>query len=249
MDASRIRSSALTSPHGLRASATQASTAEITPQVLKTSTQELNNPITTIKTALTLLNSPNLKPQQRQRYLDMIGQACNRQSSLINNIFELLELQLIPQTTSQEIVQLWDLVPGVVSMYQPLAQEHNILLAYTVAKDLPPVLAIEPYLKQALVSLLANSIQFVNNNGRVWVKAYQHGDSQVALVIQDNGRGIASNALNQVFQPFYRHLSEGNGLGLALVQQWLTHCGASVSVSSTPREGTAFTILLTAASK
>ncbi len=246
MDASRVRSSALTSPHSLRASATQVSTPEITPQLLKTATQELNNPITTIKTALTLLSSPNLKPQQRQRYLNMIGQACDRQSSLINNVFGLLELQLASQPSSQEKVQLWDLVPGVVSMYQPLAQENNILLAYTVAKDLSPVFAVEAYLKQALVGLLANSIQFVNNNGRIWVKAHQHGDSQVALVIHDNGRGILPGALTQVFDPFYRHLSEGNGLGLTLVQQWLAHCGASISVSSTPGEGTAFTILLAA---
>ncbi|MEM6251923.1 MAG: HAMP domain-containing sensor histidine kinase [Cyanobacteria bacterium P01_D01_bin.156] len=248
MDASRARSSALTSPQGLRASETPSPPPEvITPQFLKTAAQELNNPITTIKTALTLLNSPHLRPQQRQRYLDMIGQACDRQSGLINNVFELLQLQLMPQVSTQEKVQLWDLVPGVVSMYQPLTQENNILLAYTVAKELPPVLAIESYLKQVLVGVLANSIRFVKANGRIWVKAHQHGDRQVALVIQDNGCGMASNELSQIFDPFYNHLSDGNGLGLALVQQWLAHCGASIAVKSTPGEGTAFTILLTAA--
>ncbi|MBT9313717.1 sensor histidine kinase [Leptothoe kymatousa] len=248
MDASRVRSSALISPHALRASATQSSTSEITPQFLKTAAQELNNPITTIKTALTLLNSSNLKPQQRQRYLDMIGQACDRQSTLINHAFDLLELQLTTEKNTLEQVQLWDLVPGVVSTYQPLAQENNILLAYTVAKDLPPVFAIESYLKQVLVGLLANSIQFVKSDGRIWVKAHPHGEDKVALVIQDDGRGIEPSALSQVFNPFYRHMSDGNGLGLTLVQQWLAHCGASISVSSTPGEGTAFTILLSAAS-
>ena len=68
-------------------------------------------------------------------------------------MFDLLELQLIPQSTLPESVQLWDLVPGVVSTYQPLAKERNILLAYTVSNHLPPVLAIEAYLKQVLVQV------------------------------------------------------------------------------------------------
>ncbi len=247
MDASTARPSALTSATRCPTSVTRSSAPEITPQFLKTAAQELNNPITTIKTALTLLSSSTLKPKQRERYLQMIGQACDRQSHLINNVFELLELQLVPQTMALEKVQLWDLVPGVVSTYQPLATERNILLAYTVSNHLPSVLAIEAHLKQVLISLLSNSIQFTDNNGRIWVTAHHRVDGQVALVIQDNGQGIVPSALPQVFNSFYRSTSEGTGLGLTLVQQLLIRSGASISVSSIPGKGTAFTILLPAA--
>ena len=244
IDAPTIKPSAL--PSANRFATPRLSSQEVTPQFLKTAAQEISNPITTIKTALTLLNSGDLKPKQRERYLQMIAQACDRQSQLINNVFELLELQLTPQTTALEKIQLWDLVPSVVSTYQPLATEKNILLAYTVPNHLPPVLAIETHLKQVLVSLVSNSMQFTDAGGRIWVTAHQRGDGKIALVIQDNGRGIASSALPQVFDSFYRSASEGSGLGLTLVRQLLTHCGASISASSTPGKGTAFTILLTA---
>ncbi|MEM9264914.1 MAG: HAMP domain-containing sensor histidine kinase [Cyanobacteria bacterium P01_F01_bin.13] len=246
MDPSKVKPSVLTSASRFATATMRSSTREVSPQFLKTAAQELSNPITTIKTALTLLNSSDLKPKQRQRYLQMIGQACDRQSQLVNNVFELLELQLTPKTTALEKVQLWDLVPGVVSTYQPLATEHDILLAYTVSNQLPPVLAIEAHLKQVLVSLVSNSIQFTDGGGRIWVKAHQRNDGKVALVIQDNGCGIASSALPQVFDSFYRNASEGSGLGLTLVRQLLAHCGASISVSSTPGKGTTFTILLAA---
>lgn len=247
MDASRVRAATLTSSRRLVTSTTRSSAPEVVnSHFFKTAAQELNNPITTIKTALTLLNSSNIKPQQRQRYLEMIGQACDRQSHLINSVFELLELQLTPQLRRLERVQLWNLVPGVVSTYQPLAQENNILLAYTVSRHLPSVLAIEAHLKQVLISLLSNSIQFTSGEGRVWVTANLRADGRVALVIQDNGCGILPAALPQVFNSFYRNTSEGCGLGLTLVQQLLAHCGASISVSSIPGEGTAFTILLNA---
>ncbi|MEO0431190.1 MAG: HAMP domain-containing sensor histidine kinase [Cyanobacteria bacterium J06656_5] len=244
MDASTARSPALASSNRGITSTTRSSASEVTPLFLKTAAQELNNPITTIKTALTLLSSPKLKPEQRERYLLMISQACDRQSHLINNVFELLALQLGPQTTALEKVQLSDLVPGVVSTYQPLATERDILLAYTVSNQLPPVLALEAHLKQVLISLLSNSIQFTNNNGRIWVTAHHRRDGKVALVIQDDGQGIVPSALPQVFNSFYRSTSEGSGLGLTLVQQLLVHCGASISVSSIHGKGTAFTILL-----
>ena len=128
MDAFTVRSSLSTATRSAapitRLSASEE--IEIDPQFLKTASQELNNPITTIKTALTLLNASTLKPKQRARYLQMIGQACDRHSHLIDSVFKLLELQLTPQPAVLEAVQLWDLVPGVVSTYQPLATERRI---------------------------------------------------------------------------------------------------------------------------
>ncbi|MBX2864074.1 MAG: HAMP domain-containing histidine kinase [Leptolyngbyaceae cyanobacterium MAG.088] len=246
MDALTVRTSALTTPH-LSNETTHSSAVDL--EFLKTATQELNNPITTIKTALTLLSSPTLKSQQRERYLQMIGQACERQSHLINDVFKLLELQIAPQSIGLAKVQLWNLVPGVVSTYQPLATEHDILLAYTVANHLPPVLAIDSHLKQVLISLLSNRIQCAESrrkaaSSRIWVTANQCSDDKVALIVQDDGRGIAPSVLPQVFDSFNRNNSDGSGLSLTLVQQLLIQCGASISVSSTPGKGTAFTILL-----
>ncbi|ESA33555.1 histidine kinase [Leptolyngbya sp. Heron Island J] len=247
MDASTVETSSTFTTTRFDTSITHLSAPKVDPQFFKTAAQELNNPVTTIKAALTLLNSSSLKPKQRERYLQMIGQACDRQSHLINSVFKLLELQLTPPTRPLKKVQLWDLVPGVISTYQPLATEHNLLLAYTVASHLPPVFAVEAYLKQVLVSLVSNSIQFTDAGGCIWVKAHQRNDGKIALIIQDNGRGIPSTVLHQVFDSFYRHTSEGSGLGLTLVQQLLAHCGASIAVSSTPGKGTAFTILLAVA--
>ena len=247
MDASTIGSSPTFTTSRFATSITRSSAPKVDPQFFKTAAQELNNPITTIKTALTLLNASSLKPKQRERYLQMIGRACDRQSHLVNSVFKLLELQLAPQTRPLQKVQLWDLVPGVISTYQPLATEHNILLAYTIANHLPSVFVVEAYLKQVLVSLVSNSIQFTDAGGCIWVKAAQRNDGKIAMVIQDNGCGIPSAVLPQVFDSFYRNTSEGSGLGLTLVQQLLADCGASISVSSTPGKGTAFTILLAVA--
>ena len=219
MDASKVRPSTLISSNRLAGSTLHSSPLEINPQFLKTAAQELNNPITTIKTALTLLSSSKLSPKQRDCYLQMIGQACDRQSHLINDVFELLELQLSPLNTTLEKVQLWELLPGVVSTYQPIAQENNITLAYNVSPHLPPVLAIEAYLKQALVSLLSGSIALTHSEGNIRVTAHHRVDGKVALVLQDHGRALAAAKLPHRVDSLDCGPSDGSGLGLTLVRQ------------------------------
>lgn len=243
MDVSTARPSTVFATPPSSFSPVSASSSQSRSQFLKTAAQELNNPITTIKTALTLLNSSTLKPKQRERYLQMIGQACDRQSHLVNDVFELLELQLTPQPTVLDTVQLGDLVPGVVSTYQPIAQEKNIILACAVSDHLPSVSATATYLKQALVGLLSSSIQSGCQHKRLSVAARHRSDGKVALVIHDS-EDLGSSALAHTFDP----TRSGGGLGLSLVQQLLTHCGASMSVSRSPRDGTTVTILLAVAS-
>ncbi|MEL6136897.1 MAG: ATP-binding protein [Cyanobacteria bacterium J06626_23] len=214
---------------------------------LKQSWQELRMPLTTVKTALTLLNSDHLETVQRQRYLDLITQAYERQSSLINGVFELLQLPLSsPQLQS---IRLVDIVPSVVSMYQPLAQERSVLLDYVVPADLPTIAGVEASVRQVLIQLLQNAIHYTDHGGQVQVTAHRESEQFVALRVEDTGSGISRTDLAQVFDSFYRGVEStgkvgGAGLGLTLVQRLLEQCGGSVSVESTLNQGSIFTVLL-----
>lgn len=218
--------------------------------LIQNAEQELRTPLTTIKTALTLLNSPMSKPGQRQRYLDMISSECDRQSTLINRVFELLQLHNRATAVDLKPLNLADLVPGIVSTYQPLAQERDIMLAYTIPNNLPWVGGVEAWLKQVLINLLSNSIQFTENGGRVWVTAKPESAQFIALRVKDTGLGITEAELPVVFDAFYRGTAaaaqgiRGAGLGLTLAHQLLAQSEGSLSVESTPAEGTLVTVLL-----
>jgi signal transduction histidine kinase len=211
--------------------------------------QELRTPLTQIKTALSLLNSPNLKPNQRQRYLQMLNTQCDRQSILITSLLDLVQLEHNLENTTLELVKLADIVPGVVSTYQPVAQEKGIMLAYTVPTDLPSVWCVSGGLKQIVINLLNNSINFTGNGGQVWVKARVQGE-YIQLEVRDTGIGITESEIPKIFDCFYRVRSgvsdeiNGAGLGLTIVQRLLWHCGGSISVKSKVDEGTVFTVQL-----
>ncbi|WP_008310254.1 ATP-binding protein [Leptolyngbya sp. PCC 6406] len=210
--------------------------------------QELRAPLTTIKTALPLLGNTTLKPSSRQRYLDMISRECDRQSTLINGVLDLLQIEMSVATITPGPVQLFDVVPGVVSTYQPLAEEKGVRLAYTISDTLPSVACPESWLRQIMIHLLHNSIKYTNSGGEVWVTAGKEGTDWVTLTVRDTGAGIALQEIPLVFKHFYRgrhpQAEEGAGLGLTIVQQLLLYCGGQIRVESQPGTGTLFRILL-----
>ncbi|HEY9700608.1 MAG TPA: ATP-binding protein [Trichocoleus sp.] len=209
--------------------------------------QELRTPLTTMKTALSLLNSPNLKPQQRQRYMEMLSQECDRQSSLITSGLSLIQIELTGEQVPKEPLRLSDVVPGVVSTYQPLAEEKGLRLAYTVPEDLPPISSTLSWLRQIVINLLHNSIKYTPPGGQVWVKARQQHNS-IQMEFRDTGIGIAASEIPKIFDRFYRtrHGSDdtGVGLGLTIAQLLVLRSGGSISVKSKPGEGTVFNVLL-----
>jgi signal transduction histidine kinase len=225
-----------------------ANTLRLKDDFLSNVGQELRTPLTTIKTALSLLNSPNIKPPQRQRYMDLITKECDRQSSLITSLLDLVQLDQSNDQAALPPLRLSDVVPGVVSTYQPVSEEKGVRLAYTVPEDLPPVACMSNWLKQIVINLLHNGIKYTPRGGQVWVRATQQGD-YVQLEVRDTGVGIAPSEIPKIFDRFYRVRqaaddSSGAGLGLTIVQQLLLHCGGSISVKSKLGEGSTFNILL-----
>jgi signal transduction histidine kinase len=211
--------------------------------------QELRTPLTNIKTALKLLESPVLKPLQRQRYLDLIGGECERQNSLINGAVELLALERDRGNTEFTVIKLSEIIPGVVSTYQPLAEEKGVRLGYTIPNDLPMTIFIEGWLRQIAIHLIHNGIKYTPSGGNVFVQASVQGD-YIQLEFRDTGIGISTTEIPKIFDRFYRgrnlleDTNHGAGLGLTIVQNILLRCGGSISVTSQIGEGSQFRVLL-----
>ncbi|MFP4102901.1 DICT sensory domain-containing protein [Coleofasciculus sp.] len=216
-------------------------------ELLRRVAQELKTPLTNMKTALSLLESPQLKLAQRQRYLQLLNSECDRQNSLIVGLLDLVEADE-PQAGVKSVVELAEIIPGVVSTYQPLAQEKGIQLGYTIPADLPRVSCLETWLRQIAINLLHNSLKFTPAGGQVRVLGSLQGE-YVQLAFTDTGNGIAASEIPKIFDSFYRGRplpgeEMGAGLGLTIVQQLLLRCGGSISVTSQVGKGATFKVLL-----
>lgn len=216
-------------------------------QLLKDLSQELSVPLTNIKTALKLLDSMQSKREQRQRYIELLQRECQRQNVILLGLQEFVQLD---QNTPAEIntsLKLEDLIPGIVSTYQPLAEEKGIVLGYTVPAGFPAVNCPEVWLRQIVLNLLSNSLKFTPARGRVFVEAQLKNDL-VEIKVKDTGIGIDKQDLPHIFDSFYRGKNTlpdsvaGAGLGLTVVQQLVQRCGASLKVDSHRGRGTIFTL-------
>ena len=218
-------------------------------ELLAQAVRELCNPLSTMKTALSLLESKRLKQAQRKHYTSMLKGQCERQGVLIDGLVELVGLERLTQNTDQPVTSVSDLVPGIVSTYQPLALEKGLRLGYTIANNLPLIRCPNNWLKQIIINLLDNCLKFTPSGGQISVLVSQMG-ANVQLAFTDTGSGIAQADLKKIFNSFYRcrkndpnnHL--GAGLGLTIVHQLLLRCGGSISVESKLEQGSTFKILL-----
>lgn len=212
-------------------------------------TREIRLPLTNMKTALSLLESPNLKREQRERYVSLLQREWNRQNTLLASVLEFIQCDRTSESALKSSIELGDLIPGIVSTYQPIAEEKGIALGYTIATGLPSISCPSNWLRQILLHLLSNSLKFTSANGRVHVKTALE-DRYVRLSVSDTGSGIERSELPRIFESFYRGRNATNsdemgaGLGLTLVKYLLDRSGGSISVESQLGKGSLFKVLL-----
>jgi signal transduction histidine kinase len=126
------------------------------------------------------------------------------------------------------------------------AQIEEQALSVTVSVD-PPDLTLtgDPdLLDQVLINLALNAIQAVEDQkeARIELRAYVDRRSQPVIQVEDNGPGIPPDVQEKIFVPFFTTKEDGSGIGLSLSRQIMRLHGGSISVRSTPEEGTVFTL-------
>jgi signal transduction histidine kinase len=135
--------------------------------------------------------------------------------------------------------------------HAPEAQRRGISIQVEVAPDLPQVEVDPGRIAQVLENLMSNALRYTPEGGQVILSAGARANS-VYLRVQDNGAGIPPEDLPYVFDRFYRaeksrqrHEGE-SGLGLAIAKSIVDAHDGTLSVDSTPGEGTGFIIALPA---
>ena len=131
----------------------------------------------------------------------------------------------------EELTRLFD--PQLKAAARPIKLETRFTKAdATIAGD-------PDLLRRAFENLILNAIDAMPDGGTLRVST-SAADASVTVEIADTGTGVTDEEASRVFTPYYTTKQHGTGLGLAIVQSVISDHGARISVSSRPREGTAF---------
>jgi signal transduction histidine kinase len=113
--------------------------------------------------------------------------------------------------------------------------------------DVPSITCSPSQVNQVLLNLVTNSAQAMDKpRGRIAITTRPAGTSAVVIEVEDNGKGIAPEALSKVFDPFYttKEVGKGTGLGLSIAYKIVTQHGGRIEVRSTLGIGTVVTVTL-----
>ncbi len=161
-------------------------------------------------------------------------------------------------------LDLLPLIEKVRTLLQP-AWPATVTFHQTVEQQVYPVLANVVHMQQMLMNLYTNAVEAMGPRGgelEVRLAAIEHDGrdrtippelalgAYVRLCVRDTGPGMAPPIRDRIFEPFFTTKSEqgGTGLGLVLVQSIVSYYGGTITVESTPKQGTAFTLYLPHAS-
>lgn len=146
-------------------------------------------------------------------------------------------------------VDLVKLTENCIAMLQPRIKKHNIDLRqiYKCETDCAyaRVQGDAQQLEQVLINLLQNAIDSIENNGQIKVEVVCHKAGAFEIKIIDNGPGMTTETINQIFHPFFttKDPDKGTGLGLYIVKRICDQHGAQIQCHSIPDKHTEFSIL------
>ncbi len=215
-------------------------------EALTRASHELRTPLNAILGFGQLLALDPLSDSQRHSVEQIIAGG-RHLLSLVEDLLDLSgvrELSIAPVDVVEEIEH-------AVALCRPLAAERSLTVNVEVLEPTLTTLADHRRLKQILLNLISNAVKYNRPGGSLTTCVRPDGEDHVCIDVSDTGPGLTEAELARLFVPFERLDAagrgiEGNGLGLALSRVLAQAMGGTIEVSSTPDEGSVFTLRLPA---
>ncbi len=219
-------------------------------QYVRALTHELKSPISAIRGAAEILQSPTLEDGRRARLLENMEQETQRIQDLADRMLELSELEARRALPERSKVALAPLVRTIAESHEPAKLGRAVEITLDVPSD-AAALGDAFLIHLALSNLVKNAVDFSPEAGRVRVSATT-AQGRVRVVVEDEGPGIPQFAKDRVFERFYslaRPYSgrKSTGLGLNLVKEIATLHGGGVLLEDRAPGGLQASLVLPAA--
>lgn len=207
-----------------------------------------------LRTPLTLILGPLediLKKPSADKWLtkqhELMRQNAQRLYNLVDQLFEFRKTEAGTRKLQVAQGNLVGFVQEVYESFLALSERNSIQYTYHASPAQLSFLFDKNALERILFNLLSNAFKYTKPGGQIHVELT--GKDQFAVVqVSDTGTGIASDALNQIFDRFYQvegqEMNLGSGVGLAFTKQLVELHHGTISVSSVLGEGSTFTVAL-----
>jgi signal transduction histidine kinase len=181
-------------------------------------------------------------------YADDIATAGRHLLALVDDLVDLQAIERPDFVPEKEEIDLADVARRAAGLLAVRAADRRVRIDAPATGEALPALGAFRRSLQIVVNLLANAIRYSPEGGMVWVRTDREGDL-AALIIADQGKGIAADDQARIFEKFERvdaTEAGGTGLGLYIARRLARAMGGDITVDSAPGQGARFTFTLPA---
>jgi Na+/proline symporter/nitrogen-specific signal transduction histidine kinase len=190
-------------------------------EFLDTVAHELKTPITSIKAASEVLEDEEMPSQLRQQFLQNISKDTDRLAKLIHNILDLEKLSSNRTELNIQRRSIDKTIKKAIHGIERIAVQNGIKVEFNESAYLKGWYD-EDRILQVLTNLLSNSLKFTAKESGLIKIILEDSEQEIAIAIEDNGRGIPAEDHNYIFEKFYQSKNQntkkpqGSGFGLAI---------------------------------
>jgi signal transduction histidine kinase len=206
---------------------------------------ELRTPLTLLRAdAETLLRGRERLPEDDAELLDDIVDETARLAALASNLLTLARLDSVARLPERDTVDLGEVAAIVTRRTAAFASDRQVTVRASVADGLL-VSGVRDVIDQAALILVDNAIKYNRPGGQVEVRAERRGE-RVALIVQDDGPGVAPEHLEHLGERFYRPdrarsrqmgQDGGAGLGISIARSVAALHDGALTFESAPGQG------------
>ena len=211
---------------------------------------DLRSPMASIRMVLNLVvasASPETVGQELYTLLDQANRESEEVHDLLDNLLKWTKSQTGRLTVVKQELNLNDIIPGVVEIFDVIAQTKRIKLDYQPLDGDVKVIADNDMLKTIVRNFLSNAIKFSPEDSTIEIILKEEGDFAKVSVC-DHGVGIAADRLGSIFHKgettYGTDGEEGSGLGLQLCQDFARKNDGDCTVESIEGQGSTFSVLI-----
>ncbi|HEY5625351.1 MAG TPA: HAMP domain-containing sensor histidine kinase, partial [Dehalococcoidia bacterium] len=212
---------------------------------------DLRTPLASVRAMVEALADDVVKdPAEVQRYYDTMRREIDRLSHMVNDLFELAQMDAGSPRLERHLVPLHEIAADVIEAMQAQARLNGVTLNLETEGDQPDVYVDGARVERVIANLVRNAMEHTPPGGHIDVRIVAD-DGWLRLHVSDTGEGIAEEDLPHIWNRFFRadksrkrgpDAADGGGLGLAIVRAIVEAHGGLVDVNSEPGKGALFTL-------
>ena len=203
---------------------------------------EINNPLTTISGQLQLRLSQMENSNPDYHVYETLEEETQRIAETVRSLVAFAQ----PREPDKEIVNLNDILKDVICSFKDTEKANEVQIVESLDKDLPVIMADKEQVSLACRNIIDDSRGAVNGKGSLAIVTKRGTNGNINVTFCDSGRGIPSEKIDRVFDPFFVVNDEerGMGLGLCVSHDIIKRHGGELTVENQTEKGTVFQIAL-----